>query len=137
MSKLMEAMKATGDTFATMAATVMDAKSLASYIEAVIPNTDAKAAAIAPVVQARRDTVARLVFAGRGAAMANQLVNVAAGEASLWAAYNAVTEYFDHVRPAEAKSDAGRINAQTSAVFGGNADVKAAALDVARQLVAA
>jgi phage/plasmid-like protein (TIGR03299 family) len=135
--KLMATLQATGETFAQLAARSMGARELAKYIEAVIPNTDAKSATIAPVIQARRDTIARLVFAGRGAALANQLVNVSAGEASLWAAYNAVTEYFDHVRPAEAKSDAGRINAQTSAVFGGNNDAKAFALDVARQLVAA
>lgn len=136
ISKLMEALKKTGDTFATMAGKRLDAKQIVAYIDAVIPNTSA-AAVVAPVIQARRETVARLVHAGRGAAMANQLVNTADGSASLWAVYNAVTEYVDHVRPAEAQSKEGLIKAQQSAIFGGNADIKAGALEHARQLVAA
>jgi len=135
--KLMEALKTTGDTFAGMAAKRLSAQQIVAYIDSVIPNTDAKAATVAPVIQARRETVARLVHAGRGAAMANQLVDTRDGSASLWATVNAVSEYFDHVRPAEAKSDAGRQNAFESALFGGNAEVKAAAFAEARQLLGA
>jgi phage/plasmid-like protein (TIGR03299 family) len=137
LAKLTQALKATGDTFARLAQHPMNAKQLAAYIEAAIPNTEAAGKPIAPVILARRDAVAQLTFAGKGADMANQLVNVRAGEASAWAAYNAVVEYFDHVRPGEAKSAAGRDRANESAIFGGNATLKAQAFTLARQLVAA
>jgi len=134
---LMGTLKATGETFASMAAKNLSAAQLDAFIAAAIPNTDPKAATVAPIIVARRDTVARLVFFGRGAAMANQGANVAAGEASVWAAYNAVTEYVDHVRTAEAQSKEGLRRAQESAIFGGNADIKAQAFQLARELVAA
>ena len=134
--KLMQALQATGETFASMGAKRLDAAAIDAYIAKVIPNTTSSQT-VAPVIQARRDTIATLVHGGKGAAMANQGVNTADGGASLWAAYNAVTEYFDHVRPAEAQSEAGLLRAHESAVFGGNAEIKAAALTVAAQLVAA
>lgn len=130
--QLAAAMQTTGDTFAQLAGRAMGPAELASYIETVFPSEGPK---VAPVLQARRDTVARLVFMGRGSDLANQ--NVPAGQASAWAAYNAVTEYFDHVRPAEAQSASGLQRAHVSAIFGGNADIKTAALVAARQLVAA
>lgn len=134
---LMGQLQATGETFADMARKAIAPDAIVSYIDRVIPNTDASKANVSPVIMARRETVARLVFAGRGAALANQLIDTSDGTASLWAVYNAVTEYVDHVRPAEAASVAGRLNAQTSAVFGGNAEIKAQALNVARELVLA
>jgi hypothetical protein len=73
--------------------------------------------------------------AGKGADMANSAVG--AGQVSLWAAYNGVTEYFDHVRTAETKSPEGLKRAQESAIFGGNAETKALALSYAQQLLAA
>jgi phage/plasmid-like protein (TIGR03299 family) len=129
-------MVATGKTFADMARRQISAEQLAAYIAKVIPNTSEKAT-VAPVIVARRDTVAKLVFYGRGAALANQYADTANGGASVWAAYNAVTEYVDHVRTAEAQSPAGLRRAQESAIFGGNAEIKAGALLAARELVAA
>jgi phage/plasmid-like protein (TIGR03299 family) len=136
MGDTMKAMQAAGDTFKSMAQQRLGPVQLQAYIDRVIPNTSASTT-IAPVIEARRATVAALVHGGRGAAMANQGVDVSDGGASLWAAYNAVTEYFDHVRPAEAKSDAGRNNAFESALFGGNAEIKAGALQLAAQLATA
>lgn len=135
MRKLMESLKATGDTFAQMAGKNLSAAELDAYINAAIPNTSGSKV-VSPVVIARRDTVSRLVFYGRGAAMANQGANTAAGEASVWAAYNAVTEYYDHCRTAEAQSPAGLKRAQESAIFGGNSEIKAQAFQLARELVA-
>lgn len=132
MKRFSQALKETGDTFAQMARKGLTAAQVAAYIETVIP---ADGAIVSPVVRSRRDTIAKLVFGGRGADVANG--EMAPGVASAWAAYNAVTEYFDHVRPAEAKSAAGVARANSSAVFGGNAAIKASALVVARQLVAA
>jgi phage/plasmid-like protein (TIGR03299 family) len=136
MGQLMQTMAATGETFASMAAKALTPAQLDAFIAQVIPNTTA-GAKVAPVIQARRDTIALLVHGGRGAALANQLVSTQDGSASAWAAVNAVSEYFDHVRPGEAKSDAGRANANVSAIFGGNADIKAQAYAAARELVLA
>jgi phage/plasmid-like protein (TIGR03299 family) len=132
IAKVMKAMQVTGETFASMAARNLSAADVQAFITAVIPNTDPKADKVSKVIEARRETITQLVTVGKGAAMANQLVP----GVSLWGAYNAITEYFDHVRPAEAQSEAGLLNAQTSALFGGNADIKAQALTVAQQLLA-
>jgi phage/plasmid-like protein (TIGR03299 family) len=131
-----QTLQATGETFASMARRQLSATELSAFIAAAIPNSS-PSAVVSPTIIARRDTVAKLVFYGKGAALANQDANTAAGEASLWAAYNAVTEYVDHVRTAEAQSPEGLLRAQQSAIFGGNAELKASAFTLARQLVAA
>lgn len=128
------AMRETGDTFAKLARFSMTERQLLDYVARAIPNTSA-ADVLSPVIAARRETVLQLVTSGRGADMANQLVPQ--GTVSAWAAYNAVTEYFDHVRTAEAQSPAGLLKAQESAIFGGNAEAKAAALTAAQQLLGA
>lgn len=133
MAQLQATLTATGETFEQMARRPLGPEAVARYIEACIPNPEPKKV-LSPVLQARRDTIARLMVAGRGAELANSAVP--AGTISLWAAYNGVTEYFDHVRTAEAKSDAGRQRAVESAIFGGNAEVKVQALELARELVA-
>lgn len=131
-----QAMLATGETYAAMARRRMGPAELAAFVAAIVPNED-PAKELSPVLKARRDTLTRLAFGGRGAEMANQLIDVTGGHASAWAAYNAVTEYVDHVRPGEAKSASGVQRANESALFGGNAAVKLQALTLARQLVAA
>lgn len=136
MAQLTEAMKRTGDTFAKLARQDMGAKELRAYIERVIPAEpiDDKGT-ISSVLAKRRDTIVELARYGKGAELANQAVP--AGSVSLWAAYNAVTEYFDHVRPAESGSANGSYRANESAIFGINADVKADALTEAQKLLAA
>jgi len=136
MKQLMATIKTTGDTFRKLAETPMNRKQLEAYIAAVIPAAALDSTGrISDRYRARRDAIAALMAAGKGADMANQLVGK--GEVSAWGAYNAVTEYFDHVRPAEAQSDAGKRNATVGAIFGDAADVKLSAFTLARQLVAA
>ena len=56
---------------------------------------------------------------------------------SAWAAFNAVTEYVDHHRPTRARNDADRASRRlTSAWFGGGAQLKARAWDLALDLIA-
>lgn len=133
MKKVMGAMQETGDTFRTLATKKMTPKMVAEFIESVIPmpedGSDSKTAT------ERRKTIAALVFTGMGAEMAGS--NLTTGETTAWAAYNAITEYFDHVRPAEAKSPTAIAKANESALFGANADIKRLALKRVRQLVAA
>ena len=131
--QLSEAMQHTGDTFAALARRRMNPAELKAYIAASIPDAQAVAGKVSKVIEARRQTIEALAYQGKGAAMANQLVD----GVSLWGAWNAITEYWDHVRTAEASSPAGLLKAQTSAVFGGNADLKAAALVVAQRLLGA
>lgn len=130
---LVGALKETGETFADMARLKMTAADVIAYIETVFPNPDPKKE-VSTILAKRRQTVAELVFRGAGSEMARSVTN---GEPNAWAAYNAVTEYFDHVRPAEAGTAAARRNANEAAIFGTGSDVKMLALKRAAELVAA
>lgn len=129
VSNLTKSLIATGETFATLAQRELSQREVVAYIEAVFPQ---EGKVLSDTVKARRATVSQLLTQGVGADLANP-----DGVVTAWGAYNAVTEYFDHVRPAEAKSAAGRAKANESAIFGGNHDVKRFALTQARELVAA
>jgi phage/plasmid-like protein (TIGR03299 family) len=133
VTDMIGALKETGDTFADMARLKMSADDVIAYIESVFPNPNPKEP-VSTVLSKRRATVAELVFTGKGAALA---MSETGGEPNAWAAYNAVTEYFDHVRPAEAKTVSGKRNANEAAIFGGNADLKMLALKRAAALVTA
>lgn len=126
----------TGETFAELAARTMNARELAEYIETVIPApkvADGEAAPqLSDTIKARREEIARLIFDGHHTA--DGISDYRTGISTAWRAYNAVTEYFDHVRAREAKSPSARLTAYDSALFGGNAAIKAQAL---RVLVAA
>ena len=128
---MFKALRETGETFSQLAARRMDPAEIAKYIESVFP---ADADGIVPdTLKQRRRDVATLVWAGRGA----ELAGADATGATAWAAYNAVTEYFDHVRPGQAKTVQAQAKANESAIFGGNLAIKVLALKNARQLVAA
>lgn len=138
VTRMQETLKATGETFMQLAARAMTPKELAAYIETVIPtpkdaDKDTEGNPIPnPTIKARREEIARLIFDGHHTP--DEMTDAGTGYATAWRAYNAVTEYFDHVRAREAKSAAGRQSAWDSALFGGNAQIKAQAL---RVLVAA
>lgn len=129
VTQLVGALKASGETFRKLYQTRMSATDVAKYVEAVFPAPADKPTP--DVLVRRRHTVSKLVWEGRGA----QLAGADAGGATAWAAYNAVTEYFDHVRPAEAQSASARRAANESAVFGASDLIKQLALRKARELV--
>lgn len=132
VEKMGEAFAQTGDTFAQLAQRKMGPAEVAAYIEAVITGPVDKAGNVSQTILDRRDTIAQLTFTGKGNAVYRD------GEATTaWAAYNAVTEYFDHYRRVEAKAASAKLAADESALFGGNARIKANALQIAAQLVAA
>ena len=115
----------TGETFRQLAQRSMTRAEVSAYIDAVFP-----VPANLPLSQTladRRATVEHLVSHGTGAT----------GDLTAWHAYNAVTEYMDHVRPGLAIKDTAKTAANVSALFGGNALIKAAALSAARALVTA
>ena len=134
-------MLANQDTYAKMARRKLTPAELGMFVDAAIPSEAGKDAngneKVSAVILRRRATIAHLAAAGRGADMANQLISTRDGSVSLWATVNAVSEYFDHVRPAEAKSADTTRKANESALFGGNMLAKLTALSMARQLVAA
>jgi phage/plasmid-like protein (TIGR03299 family) len=78
------------------------------------------------VLARRRGLLDILFHEGKGAELA---------PGTLWTAYNAVTEYVDHVRPAETKSAKRRDKANESALFGANLVIKARALELATEMV--
>lgn len=131
VTDLVAAMKATGDTFAKMAERKMTAAEVVAYIETVFPQANTEKEVSKQLADRRRD-VSRLVFNGKGADLAMSLTG---GQPNAWAVYNAVTEYFDHVRPGMAKTADARLKANESAVFGQGVDFKLLALKRAAELV--
>jgi phage/plasmid-like protein (TIGR03299 family) len=129
--RIVASFEQTGETFAAFAARKMSDAEVIRYIETLFPVDATKPS---KVIEARRKTVAELVWTGTGSDLARSSTD---GAVNAWAAYNAVTEYFDHVRVAEAKSTAGVRRANESAIFGTAADIKLRALRLAQQLVAA
>jgi len=130
VDKVVTSFRETGETFASFAHRAMSDTEVIKFVETLFPVTDKPS----KVLDARRATVADLVWTGVGSDLARSSTN---GEPNVWAAYNAVTEYFDHVRAGEAKSAAGVQRANESAIFGNAADLKLRALRLSRQLVAA
>ena len=132
--RLAEAAEYTGRTFSRLASEEINPQQIAEYIESVFPlpsnngvEKDSK------TITERRKAVAKLVFTQPGAALAGS--DASTGTSTAYAAYNAITHYFDHVRPQEAQKASAKTAAATSALFGQNAALKALALAKARELV--
>jgi len=124
VTNLVASLKETNATFKQLADRQMTVDELEDYILDVLKMTEK-----ATPKQVRQfETVVDLAVNGKGQK------EFAPGSA--WAAYNAITEYCDHVAPAEANTQKALVSANKSAVFGTNSKLKARALMVARQLVA-
>jgi len=126
---MITAMKATGDTFAQLASRRMTREDIAQYIIDVTPTPENQP--IPDSVSQRRRDIGLLVWAGKGAEMAGADAN----GGTAWGAYNAVVEYFDHVRPGKAHAASAVKSANESALFGAGAVAKSLAFAKARQLV--
>ncbi len=124
VADLMRTMDMTRDTFRQLAARKLNALEVRQYIDTVLGIEDGSL--ISGIIKRRRDNIVELAYRGKGTELAPE---------TLWTAYNAVTEYVDHVRPAEAKSEKRRRNANESALFGANAVLKARALRIAEEMV--
>jgi phage/plasmid-like protein (TIGR03299 family) len=119
----MDVAKQTSASYTKLAGHKMTAAEITTYIESVL-NLDFDS----PVAARRRDRIVELAtFSGKG---------IEAAPGTAWTAFNAVTEYVDHVRTAEGKSPKTIRNANQSALFGQNAKLKARALQAALKLVA-
>lgn len=129
-----EMMQATNKTYAEMAARQMDIQEAADFIDACFPNPKPEEE-VSDKLKERRETAMKLVYFGKGAEMAGS--NPTTGTTTAWAAYNAITEYLDHVRPAEAKADTAKRKANESAIFGTGDAIKMLALKRAMHLTTA
>lgn len=119
----MEVAKATGESYQKLAGHKMTELEIKSYIEQTLDADFDN-----PVAARRRDRIFELATkTGKG-------IELAPGTA--WSAFNAITEYIDHVRPAEAKAPRTIKQANQSALFGANAKVKARALELALRVAA-
>jgi phage/plasmid-like protein (TIGR03299 family) len=127
VSDVIATMQETGDTFTAMAKRRMTPEEVVTYVETVFPAS--ATGEISKQLAERRKTVAELVWTGVGAEMAGSDAN----GTTAWAAFNAVTEYFDHVQTAVATNGT---KANSSALFGTGAEFKLAAMRQAERLVA-
>lgn len=128
VERMQQALAKTGETYATLAARAMNAQELAKYIETVIPGELTADGKLSDTIKQRREAIADLIFNGHHTP--DTITDARYGISTAWRAYNAVTEYFDHVRAREAKSLSARTTAYDSALFGGNHAIKARALNV-------
>lgn len=132
---LIQSLEFTGMTFRQLADKRMNHDAVREFIEACLPGKMTEGQESPKQLLDKRATVEHLVYNGKGASLAGS--DVRSGESTAWGVLNGITEYVDHVRPAEAKSPQAKVSANTSALFGLNAQLKALALRKARELVAA
>lgn len=125
VTKLMQAARVRARSFKELAARKLTPAELRAYVHEVLDIDDEPE--MNPVMDRRRNTIIELAEKGKGAEFA---------PGSLWNAFNAITEYVDHVRPAEAKALKTIKQANESALFGANMRLKARALVLAKQLAA-
>lgn len=120
---LMAAAKERGESFAKLAARKMTHDEIKAYISEVLNLSDDPN----PVAARRRDTIFERSQVGKGVEFAPD---------TAWTAFNAVTEYVDHIRPTEAKNVRTIRQANESALFGTNMKIKVRALVLAKRLAA-
>jgi phage/plasmid-like protein (TIGR03299 family) len=123
VTKSIASAKERAESYAKLAARQLTPDELLAYVTDALDLGDDPN----PVATRRRDKVIELAAAGKGAEFAM---------GSLWNAFNALTEYVDHVRPAEAKNVRTIKQANESALFGTNMKVKQRALVLANRLAA-
>lgn len=130
-------LRETETTLRTLATTSVTPAQVATLIEEVFPYPFVRGKGVrdSETIAERRQTVAREVFTSPGAELAGS--NLETGATTAYAVLQAITYYFDHVRPTEAKSESAVRKAKTSALFGANAAAKDLALAKVRELVAA
>jgi len=133
IERLMAALIKTGEGFTKLYDRQMNLEEVAAYIDTVFPAADTPDAKVSVILRKRREAVASLVWQGNGA----NLAGATTSGATAWACYNAVTEYIDHVRPAESAKAPVNERMTINAIFGQGESIKVRALEAARALVAA
>lgn len=129
LEKMVEIFALTGESFKKMAEREMRPKDIQAFMDSILPSKLDENGEASETVERRRETIVELGFHGTGQ-------NYNGDSIPLWALYNGVTEYFDHVRPKEAKSGGMAFKQAESSLFGLNAQIKAKAFQQAQRLVA-
>ena len=127
VTDLIASLQETGKQYKSLANTKLTIKDINAYIDRVIgiePNT--KDDALTNLTLRKRDSIRELAVKGTGVELAPM---------TAWAAYNAVTEYVDHVVHTLGKADIRKKQADQSALFGPNFQLKSKALAKALELV--
>ena len=127
VTRMTAALRETGENYSKLAQATWTKDTIVAYIESVFPTPEDQDEPSKQLI-AKREQVIELVATSPGAELAGD---------TGWGAYNAVTYFVDHVKADDAKSDAGRLAASRSALFGQGALLKVRALQLARQLIAA
>ncbi len=130
VTALVQSLKESGQSFSKLAMKKLSLDQTKEYIADVlkIDLEDLEDEAEEnPVLVQRFEKIVELSQHGKGVEFAPN---------SAWNALNAITEYVDHVRPTEVRSQKSMISANRSAIFGKNAKVKARALVLAQKMVA-
>jgi len=120
VTDIVEQLAATNTLYGKLAAKHMTPDELFAYVSQVLNIENIEEPM--PVASRRRDTIINLAKNGKGVEFAPD---------TAWTAFNAVTEYVDHVRPAEAHNPRTIQQANESALFGANAKLKRRALQLA------
>jgi len=145
IGSLIETLEITNTTFAELAKKKWSMSTIKDYVDKVLGFVEtsennvvqelhdylgiSKKVDLGTIASRRRDNIIELVFEGKGAKLAG--ANRKKEQATAWGAYNAVAEYYDHVRPAEFKSENAALQANRSALFGASAGIKLKALELA------
>lgn len=121
ITDMTEALNKNNETFAALAKKKMDRKAISRYIQKVLG--------------VKVDSEMQGITAARHAAIMELATGKAKGyefaPGTAWAAFNAVTEYVDHIRPTEVKAPRAISQANASAIFGTNSKLKVRALAMA------
>jgi len=120
ISKMVEALRKTGDTFRKLATKQMSLPEIEEYITAVLGIDEDE---VTTQQENRRLEILELAEHGRGSEFAR---------GTAWGAFNAITEYVDHRRSATAAPKTLR-QADQSSLFGPGARLKVRALNLALQ----
>lgn len=127
VSRLMDTMRKTGQSFAKLAATKLSGATLEAYVREVFSVPAGDLIDLPKRATFKVTSVLELAATGKGVEFAPQ---------TAWAAYNAVTEFVDHVRSVGTKSERVLKAADKSALFGPAGQLKQRALSLALSLAA-
>tara|TARA_R110000824_G_scaffold167181_9_gene344001 strand:+ start:1743 stop:2726 length:984 start_codon:yes stop_codon:yes gene_type:complete len=128
VTTIVEQLTNTTKLYGKLAARHMTPDELFLYVSQVLGIDGLPKDEVQPVADRRRDTILRLAKNGKGVQYAPE---------TAWTAYNAFTEYVDHVRPTEAHNAKSIVAATQAAIFGSGAKLKNKALNIAQTLISA
>lgn len=136
VTQMARALKLTGETYAELAQKNWDRVQVKEYVDAVLAWEEPEFNVCdflgvednhVTAAEKKRDEILDLVWNGTGSKMAGATKD----GATAWAAYNAFTEWTDHVWPDKAKTERSQFSSTKSALFGKNSKLKTRALSLA------